>query len=136
MTEKNGQSLDTLDPQGKNWVYPSAAESGHTQIVLPTLPGSPNSEERLLSKDFGQHVIGKIQASLDRQGYLTTGPQQGPAEIFHHYCGAAAGSGLLDSTALANMKTLAREFSEADDRNEYYAQVIKPWLGSLQPGKR
>lgn len=84
----------TVDERG-NWQYPSAAESGHTEIELPTLPGSPNAVERLHVRDFGVHVIGAIDRSMTRQGYMKSGPQQGPVEVFAHYCAVAEGTSLL-----------------------------------------
>jgi hypothetical protein len=139
MNEKNqvdeSQRLNRLDARG-NWVYPSASESGHVEIELPALPGSPNAVERLHARDFGVHVAGKIESSMQRQPYLRSGPQQSPPQIFRHYTAVAKGAGLMDSGALKRMEQLASEFASEPDSREYFAQVVKPYLLSLSPKRR
>ncbi|HKM79932.1 MAG TPA: hypothetical protein VJY15_03095 [Candidatus Acidoferrum sp.] len=129
------QRLDTLDARG-NWVYPSGAESGHVELELPSLPGSPNSVERLLAKDVGAHVAGKIESSFSRQPYLQTGVTQSPDRIFRHYLGVVKGAHLVDSGTLTRMETLAREFEGESEQQEYFQQVLKPYLYSLSPKRR
>ena len=124
-----------VDSNGK-MNYSGAAESGHVEIMLPSLPGSPRETETLHARDFGQTVIGKIESRMKQQGYMTSGPQQDPPGIFAHYLAVARGSQLLDAEGLKRMATLAAEFQSEPDREEYYRQVIKPWLGSLTPTKR
>jgi hypothetical protein len=129
------QRLDTLDAQG-NWQYPSAAESGHVEIEIPALPGGPNATERLHAVDFGPFVVGKVEASMNRQGYLRSGPQQKPAAVFRHYVGAAKGYGLMDSGAIGRMETLAAEFETEGDQRGYFEEVLVPYLRSLTPTRR
>jgi hypothetical protein len=121
---------------GGKMTYESGAESGHTEIILPALPASPHGEERMLAKDFGPFVAGKIESSMSRQGYMRSGPQQSPAATFRHYVAVAAGASLVDTTALGNMKVLAQEFSEEADQRGYFESVLRPYLHSLRPSRR
>ena len=133
--DRNPNRAITTDDDGR-MAYSSAAASGDIEIILPSLPGSPNGEERLLVKNFGQTVIGKIESQMKQQGYLRSGPQQDPPGIFAHYLAVARGAALLDAGGLNRMATLAEEFKSEPNREEYYTQVIKPWLGSLVPRRR
>jgi hypothetical protein len=125
-----------VDEKSGKLTYESASAEGMIELELPSLPGSPRETETLHARDFGQHVIGKIQASLDRQGYLTTGATAGPAEVFRHYCSVAKGATLLDKATQRRMEQLAEEFEGELDQGEFFRQMAKPWLGSLSPGKR
>jgi hypothetical protein len=116
--------------------YRSAAATGHVEIMVPSLPGSPRETETLHARDFGQHVIGKIEASMNRQGYLTTGPQQGPAEVFKHYAAVAKGASLMDSAAIGRMEEIAAEFAKEPEQEAYWKMVAKPYLGGLSPKRR
>lgn len=116
--------------------YPSAAESGHVEIELPSLPGSPNSTERLHVRDFGPFVVGKIEARMKQQGYLKSGVQASPGQIFRHYTGAVKGYGLLDEAAIGRMESLASEFDETAEPAEFFEQVVKPYLYNLTPKRR
>jgi hypothetical protein len=116
--------------------YESAAATGHLEIMVPSQPGSPRETETLHARDFGQHVIGKIESSMKRQGYMTTGPQQDAVGTLRHYLAVAKGSQLLDAGALKRGNTLADELEREGDREEYFRQVVKPWLGSLTPARR
>ena len=129
------QRLDTLDARG-DWVYPSAAESGHVEIELPALPGSPNATERLHARDFGPTVVSRIETSMTRQGYLKSGPQQTPSQVFGHYVAVARGSQLMDPAAIGRMEALAKEFAAEPDQREYFEQVLRPYLHSLTPHRR
>ena len=139
--EKNG-SLPTEDAEKAINVvdgkleYPSAAESGHVEIELPALPGAPTAVERLHARDFGVVVAGKIETAMTRNPYLRSGPQGSATQIFRHYVGAAEGAGLVDRRTLEHMKQLAEEFEADPDREEFFQQVLKPYLRSLQPGRR
>jgi hypothetical protein len=128
----------TVDDRG-SWVSPSLAASGHVEIELPTLPGSPNSVERLHACDFGPHVAGAVERSMRRNPYLKSGPQQGPAEVLSHYQAVAKGSKLLDEGTLDYMARLAKEFAAAkgdEDRQKYHATMIRPFLNGLTPKRR
>ena len=59
------QRMDKLDSRD-NWQYPSASETGFTEIELPAPPGSATAVERLHTRDFGVHVIGAIERSFKR----------------------------------------------------------------------
>src|SRR5271157_5381197 len=100
---------------GRSWSYDDAASSGHIEIELPTLPGSPNPTERLHVREFGAHVAGKIESFMNQPGYLSAPGQNAPA-IFRHYVGAAKGYGLMDRAAIGRMETLAREFESEPER--------------------
>src|SRR5271157_3059347 len=114
----------------RSWSYDDAAATGHVEIELPTLPGSPNPTERLHAREFGVHVAAKIESSMNQQPYLRDPRQNAPA-IFRHYIGAAKGSGLMDRAALARMEVLAGEFESEPEQREYFKQVIRPYLHSL-----
>jgi hypothetical protein len=116
--------------------YRSAAASGHIEIVVPSLSGSPNATERLHARDFGQHIIGKIESAMNRQGYMTSGPTQGPAEVFKHYAAVAKGAGLMDSAAIGRMEQIAAEFAKEPEQEAYWKMVAKPYLGALTPKRR
>jgi hypothetical protein len=129
------QRLDTLDARG-NWVYPSAAESGHVELELPALPGSTNAVERLHVRDFGVHVAAKVESSMKQNPYLKSGPQQGPAQVLKHYLAVAKGASLMDEGALKRMETLAQDFEREPEQEEFFKQLIRPYLHGLKPGKR
>jgi hypothetical protein len=134
-TERNPDRGIGADDSGK-LTYESAASSGHTEVVLPALPGSPNGEERLLARDFGAHVAGKIESSITRNPYLKSGPQQSPAQVFAHYTAVARGASLMDEGALKRMEQLGVEFRQEPEQEEFFAQVIRPYLLSLSPQRR
>lgn len=131
------QRMNKLDARG-NWQYPSGAESGFVEIELPTLPGSPNAVERLHAKDFGPFVVGKIESSLNRQGYMRSGPQQSPSDVLGHYIAVAKGSKLIQPEAISHMERLAKEFrvEPGADRRRYFETMVKPYLLSLTPQRR
>jgi hypothetical protein len=131
-----GQQL-TVDGRG-NLQYASGASSGHIEVELPSLPGSPNATERLLARDFGPHVAGRIEASMSKQGYLKSGPQQSGPEVLGHFTAVAKGSKLVHSEAINQMERLAKEFrtQPVKDRETYYRTMIQPFLNSLAPQRR
>jgi hypothetical protein len=134
-SEKDRDSAIGVDTSGR-MNYASGAESGHTEISLPSLPGSPNSEERLLMKDFGVHVSEQIERSFRKQPYMQSGPQQSPPATFRHYVSVAKGAKLVDSGTLSRMEILAKEFEGEAERQEYFQQVIRPYLFNLTPRRR
>lgn len=128
-----------VDESGNNWQYPSASASGDVEVVLPTMPDSMNTEQRLLAKDFGGLVAREIQKSLEANPYPNTVPTRKPTEVFRHYLGCAQGSGLLDRGALGRMAELAKEFEQTPEREayfEYFEMVLKPYLVGLRPQRR
>jgi hypothetical protein len=124
----------TVDQQG-NWQYPSATATGHVEIVIPAAHG-PNSEERLLVKDFGAHVAREVERSLAPNPYPVSSPRKSATATFRHYVGAAMGASLMDKEGLERMETLARDFEREPEQQEFFKQVIRPYLYSLKPGKR
>lgn len=116
--------------------YFTGAESGHTEIHLPALPGSPNQTERLLSKDFGAVVVSRVQSSMSSPGYMTSGPQQSPVGVLRHYLGCAKGAGLLDQPSTTQMDNLIRSMAEAKDPEKVFKEDVRPFLLSLQPRRR
>jgi hypothetical protein len=133
--ERNPDLLIGTDADGRI-TYNSGAASGHTEVVLPALPGSPHSEERLLVKDFGVHVAGKIESALTQNPYLRSGSQLSPTATFRHYVGAAKGCQLLDDAAIQRMETLAKEFEEEPEQRGYFNEMLKGYLLSLTPRRR
>jgi hypothetical protein len=134
-TIDESERLDTLDKQG-NWQYPSAAAEGRVEVELPALPGSPNAAERLHVADFGRHIIGQIEKSMNRQPYMKSGPQQNPVEVFQHYTAVAKGATLLDAGTLSRMEAISKEFEREPEQEEYFNQVLRPYLLSLTPKRR
>jgi hypothetical protein len=133
--ERTPDRAISVDDRGR-MNYASAAAEGMVEIVLPTLPGSPNGEERMLAKDFGAHVAGKVESSMKRNPYLKSGPQASPVTTFRHYVAVAKGAKLMDEPALKRMETLAQDFEREPEQEEFLKQVILPYLHSLKPGKR
>jgi hypothetical protein len=136
-TIDKGQQL-TLDERLKSWTYPSAAASGHVEVELPSLPGSPYPTERLHARDFGRHVAGKIESTLKRNPYLKSGPQQSPAEVLGHYVATARGAKLMDEKTLAYMGRLSKEFAaeKGESRQTYFESMVRPFLNGLKPERR
>ena len=116
--------------------YSTAAESGHVEIMIPSLPGSPRETETLHARNLGQHIIGKMEASLNHQGYIITGPTQTPAEVLKHYAAVSRGAGLMDSAAQGRLDEIAGHFAEEPNQERYYKTVVKPYLGALTPHRR
>jgi len=121
----------TVNEQG-GWEYFSGSSSGYVEVELPSLPGAINPTERLHMRDFGGHVVGKIESSINC-GYLR---QQSPAQVFKHYAAVARGASLMDEQALKRMDDLATEFEKEPEKQEYFEQVVRPWLHSLKPRRR
>jgi len=123
---------------GGQTTYASASATGYVEVELPSLPGSPNAVERLHARDFGPHVVGRIEASMNRPGYLRSGPQQNPAVVLAHYVATARGSKLLDERTLDYMGRLSKEFTgqKGESRQTYYTTMIRPYLLSLTPKRR
>ena len=116
--------------------YASAAASGFVEVVLPAAHG-PNSEVRMHVRDFGRHVATEIERSLRPNMYPVSSPRRSATETFRHYVGAAKGASLMDAGALKRMGDLAKEFEEVGpDRQEYFEQVLKPYLHGLTPERR
>lgn len=133
--ERNPDRSIGVDDRGR-MTYASAAASGHVEIKLPSLPGSPNPTERMLARDFGNFVIGKVEAAQNRQPYMTSGPTQTPAETLGHYVASARGAKLLDANTQATLDKLCHKFSEANDPTAFYNEEVKPFLRGLQPKRR
>ena len=126
---------NSMDEQLKSWAYPSLAKSGHIEIEVPSLAGSPRPTEMLHARDFGGHVAGKIEASLKGNPYKS-GPQQNPAQTFRHYLASAQGARLLDNGSMNRMEALARQFDKAADQRDFFNRTIRPYLNSLRPERR
>jgi hypothetical protein len=134
--ERNPDRAIRTDERGQ-MNYDSAASTGHVSVMAPSLPGSPRETETLHVRDLGQHIIGRIESSMNRQGYITSGAQQSPATVFSHYIGVVKGLALLDAATIRRMEGLAREFHEAgEDEREFFQMVVKPYLGALTPKRR
>jgi len=127
----------TTDERG-SWQYPSMAAQGMVEVELPSLPGSPNPTERLHARDFGRHVIGKIESAMKRSPYIRTGAVQSPAEVLEHYSAVATGSKLLHPEATARMSRLSKEWKAEPDKSKqtYFETMVAPFLNGLQPQRR
>jgi hypothetical protein len=135
-SERNPDRSIRVDDRG-GWQYDSASAEGFVETELPSLPGSPNATERLHVRDFGPHVIAKIEAAMQRQPYLTkAGPTQSPSQVFAHYTAVARGAKLMDAAAISRMEVLAKEFSQESEQSEYLSQVLRPYLLALSPARR
>lgn len=134
---RNADRAISTDEGGRT-VYASASATGYVEVELPSLPGSPNAVERLHARDFGPHVVGRIEASMNRPGYLRSGPQQSPAEVLGHYVATARGSKLLDDSTLEYMGRLSKEFAgqKGESRQTYFETMVRPYLLSLTPKRR
>lgn len=124
-----------VSENGDNWVYPSAAGTGYVQITLPAAHGQ-NPEEQLLIKDFGTHVAREVEQSLAPNPYPKASPRRSATETFRHYVGAAEGASLMDEGTLKRMADIASEFEATPYRQEYFEQVLKPYLDGLIPKRR
>ena len=116
--------------------YPSAAASGHVEVALPSLPGSPRTEERLLARDFGVFVSSKIESSINRQPYMRIGPTQSPQQVLRHYVACARGANLMDAGGIRAMEILAEQFAAERDQKPFFEKTVRPWLHGLKPKKR
>jgi hypothetical protein len=127
----------TTDERG-SWQYPSMAAQGMVEVELPSLPGSPHPTERLHARDFGRHVIGKIESAMKRSPYIRTGAVQSPAEVLEHYSATAKGSQLMPPDVISNMERLAKEFRAEPEkgRQNYFETMVAPFLSGLQPQRR
>lgn len=125
---------ETQDERG-DWAYPSLAQSGHIEVELPSLPGSPRPTEQLLARDFGGHVASKIEASFLGNPYKS-GPKQNPVQTLNHYVAVARGSKLVDNGSIDRMEALARQLDKASNQREFFSQVVRPYLNSLKPERR
>jgi hypothetical protein len=134
-TDRNADRAIRTDEHGK-LNYDSAAAEGRVEIELPALPNSPTTTETLHAVNFGPHVASRIEASMERNPYLKSGPQQSPPQTFAHYVAVAKGAGLLDAGALKRAETLSKEFAGEADQKEYYEMVVRPWLHGLTPKRR
>jgi len=120
-----------VDEQG-NWVYPSGAAEGYEEIEIPSLPESLNASESLHMQDFGPHVASKIESSM-KTGYLR---KQGPVEVLKHYTAMVKELKLMDEGALKRLEGLASDFEKEPEREEFFKQVVRPYLHSLTPKRR
>ncbi len=133
-TNNSTRAID-VDDRGE-MQYRSGAETGHVEITIPALPGSPNATERLHVRDFGIHVASKIEGRMNAQPYLKSGPQQSPHQIFRHYTAVMKGAGVMGVEEIGRMETLANEFEREPEKREYFRQVVKPYLIGLTPQRR
>jgi hypothetical protein len=129
--EQADESQLTVDQEG-NWQYPTSAATGFVEIELPTPPGSLNPTERLHARDFGGHVVGKMESAMQCT-YLRT---QSPAQVFKHYAAVARGATLMDEAALKRMETLASEFESEPEKQHFFEMVVRPYLLTLAPRRR
>lgn len=124
----------TVDERG-NWQYPSAAVTGHVEIVVP-VPHGPFPEQRMHARDFPATVVRYVGEALKPNPYPVASPMKSPTETFRHFVGAARGLSLMDEGALKRMEQVAREFEAEPEREAYFEQVIKPYMMSMTPKRR
>ena len=134
-TKPNESQRIATDERG-SWAYPSLAQSGHVEIELPSLPGSPRPTEMLHARDFGPHVAGAVERSMRGNPYPKSGPQQNAAQTFRHYLAVARGSQLLDNGSTNRMEALAKQFDREPDQGAFFKRTIRPFLNGLKPERR
>lgn len=131
MADMNKPEQLTVNEQG-DWQYPSGLAEGYVEIEIPSLPGSLNPAESLHLRDFGGHVVSKIESSMNT-GYLR---KQDPTQVLKHYAAVARGASLMNAPALDRLDALASEFASVPEQKEYFEMVIRPYLHSLTPRRR
>ena len=124
-----------VDLRGR-MTYADAAESGHVEIELPTLIGSPTPTERMHAVDFGPHVAGKIESSIKRQPYLRSAQPQSPTEVLRHYIAVGKGSGLLDARTVTHLTQVAGDYETSPNPDDHFSKVVRPALLALRPVRR
>ncbi len=133
MFEKDPNNVITADADGSNRQYGFLSSVGLVEIEVPTPAGSQHPTERMHAKDFGAHVVRKIEAALGPD-YL--GEKQNPVQSLHHYIGVVKGLELIDQRTIRRMDQLAGEFEKAPDKREFFASAVKPFLFNLAPQRR
>ena len=132
---KPNESQRIATDERGSWAYPSLAQSGHVEIELPSLPGSPRLTESLHASALGPHVAEAVERAVRGNPYKS-GPQQNPAQTFRHYLASAQGARLLDNGSINRMEALARQFDKAADQRDFFNRTIRPYLNSLRPERR
>lgn len=133
-TKPNESQRIATDERG-SWAYPSLAQSGHVEIELPSLPGSPRPTEMLHASAFGPHVAEAVERAVRGNPYKS-GPQQNPAQTFRHYLASAQGARLLDNDSINRMEALAKQFDREPDQGAFFKRTIRPFLNGLKPERR
>jgi hypothetical protein len=133
--ERPDQGPIMADGDG-NWIYPSAAATGHVTIDCPLPPGSPRQTETVLVRDFGYFASTKIESALAPTICHYKGTQANPAELFNWYVGVAKGLELLSTGAMDRMESLARQFATSGNPEHYFNDHVRPFLASLKPRRR
>ena len=119
-----------VDARG-NWVYPEQLSQGYEQVEIPSL-GGVTPTETLLLRDLGGHISNKIESAMSTS-YLS---KHSPAQVMQHYTSMIRELKLMDANALKRLEGIADEFEREPEREEYFKQVIRPYLHSLAPKRR
>jgi hypothetical protein len=133
-SERNPDRAITVDDRGQ-MNYASAAAEGMVEIDVP-VPHGPRAQQRMHARDFPATVVRYVEESLRPNPYPVASPMKSATETFHHFVGAAKGLSLLDEGGLKRMEQLAKEFEAEPDREEFFAQVIRPYMLSMTPRRR
>lgn len=136
LPSQDGKTAIEISADGKSLEYRGAAEEGFTEVELPSLPGSPNAVERLHARDFGAHVIARVESAMSGNRYLKSGPQLTATQVFRHFIGGAQGVGLVDSRTARHFEELAEAFEDKGGSREFFEEVLKPYLFNLSPTRR
>ena len=132
---KPNESQRIATDERGSWAYPSLAQSGHVEIELPSLPGSPRPTEMLHASALGPRVAEAVERAVRGNPYKS-GPQQNPAQTFRHYLASARGAQLLDERTLNRMEALAKQFDREPDQGAFFKRTIRPFLNGLKPERR
>ena len=123
-----------VDDRGQ-MVYPSAAATGHVEIVVP-VPHGPYSEQRMHARDFPATVVRFVGEALKPNPYPVASPMKNASETLRHFVGASRGLNLLDEGAQKRWETMANEFEKEPDQQAYFDRVMKPYMLSMVPRRR
>jgi hypothetical protein len=134
--------LSAFDPKPDNAIGVDAngdrtfgflSANGLVEIEVPTPAGSQHPTERMHAKDFGAHVVRKIESAFGPD-YLDQ--KQDPVQNLHHYVGVVKGLQLMDRGTIRRLDELAGKFEKATDKREFFASEVKPFLHNLDPKRR
>jgi hypothetical protein len=132
MFEKDPNNVINVDADGSR-SYGFLSSNGLVEIEVPLPKGSQYPSKRMHARDFGAHVVRKIESAFGPD-YL--GEKQNPVQSLHHYIGVVKGLELIDQRTIRRLDELAGKFEKATDKREFFASAVKPFLFNLAPQRR
>ena len=128
--------------------YPSHAAAGLVTVEIPYMAhidtgegiyprsdmrphgaNQPDACERIQARNFGPHVIAKVEREFQYRG-----PIAASATLAHY---AVHGeSSVLDSHAGGRMRSMADAMPKASDPEKYFRETVTPFLRELTPSAR